>query len=243
VGLYFKVNTRWCFISHINAENALTYSFNIVTKNGGEWIAKEVKQKLFEFQDGDNWNIRSWHFGQDLYVQCPEFDDIERDGKLYQEVGLYVVQGIYEFFASCSQGLAEDVESCKRPRPSRLEGILKANSRRFKIKCLEAKARFLKDMSARTEVMNASSHHGFVMWPSNGNVTILKGLKYLSVSDLGDYIPIAEPAAEEHSFFIKLGEDDSTAFPRGFINARVAEMIAKRQQKGRDQSYGRDDDS
>ena len=241
VGLYFKVDDKRYFIAHINAENALTYSMNVITKDGGEWIAKKVKQKLFEFRDRDDWNTRDYHFGQDLYVQCSELDDIERDGKMYQRVGRYVVQGIYDFLASSSQALLEDAGSCKTLKPKRPEGIQKASSRKLKIKRLEAKAQSLKDLSARAEVMSTKFDHGFVMVPSTSRVTTLKGPKYESTRDLGDYTPIAEPAAEEGSFYVKLLEDDLNAFPKSLINRRAAEMIAKRQNQGKGDGISRND--
>ena len=91
--------------------------------------------------------------------------------------------------------------------------------------------------------MNARSAHGFIINPKTSRLTTLKGPEFPSIRDLGDYTPVAEPAAKENSSFIKLRSDDRTAFPKSLINVRAAEIIAKRQLQGENQVAARSNGS
>jgi hypothetical protein len=68
VGVYFKGDDIRCFLAHVNAVRSIRHAFNVVTSEGGRWIARKTKERLVELRDNDKWDANHEDFGRDLHI-------------------------------------------------------------------------------------------------------------------------------------------------------------------------------
>jgi hypothetical protein len=73
VGVYFQVDQNRCFCAHMDARTSELWPFMIISDEGGKDIAHQVKRRLQDFGEKDEWNPEDANFGMHLHLQSPVF--------------------------------------------------------------------------------------------------------------------------------------------------------------------------
>ena len=107
----------------MDARTPETWPRNVVTRQAGEEIVRQVKRRLRGFLQLDRWDIKNEEFGRNLTLQNPCWQDVVHNGQTYRKAGRYVVRAIREFFYACSQALGDEVTERKAASP--MEGTSK----------------------------------------------------------------------------------------------------------------------
>lgn len=176
VGVAFRVSQRPCFVAHMAGYSAITVADHVVSKEAGRRVRRQVRSRMQEFFEDDNWDPNDRYFMSQFCVVCPERGPL----KEVYTIGKYVLEGLQDFLHACARLVREQAFRLK-------------NSNQTEYVRLKNKADYLSGRANAlfAHVERRASCHGFAFNFATGDCRgfgRLEETNTIKRSDLGRWI-------------------------------------------------------